>query len=76
MIYITQISSSWGMRRHQAPIATLIVCANRLGRVEEMIKGETDIDTISDLIDERYTYEALICLIVEEISATTARKPY
>ena len=42
MIYITQIFSSWGMRRHQAPIAALIVCANRLGRVEEKIKAETN----------------------------------
>ena len=76
MIYITQIFSSWGMRRHQAPIAALIVSSNRLGRVEGKIQGETDVDTISDLIQERHYYEETICKIVGRINDTTVTKPY
>ncbi len=76
MNYIGQIFSSWGLRCRQAPIAALIVCANRLGRVEEKIKGETDIDTISKLIEERHYYEETICKIVGRINDTTVTKPY
>ncbi len=73
MIYII---ASWGMRRHQAPIAALIAYANCLGRVEEKIKGETDIDIISALIQERHCFEEVICKIVGGINDTTVTKPY
>ncbi len=74
MSYTAQIINSWGMRRHQSPIAALIAYANCLGRVEARIQGETDIDIISALIEERHYYEETICDVVGELNATTATK--